>query len=156
MYYTILWGYSGTFLGFFINKSKSIKFFSILFLGDAAITIPNRKQFLFGSSLYHKCVKNGFQKDYLGVPDQPLYISPYSEMFLNANFNTLIMKLATKQKLFSVDYDCGSMLKKKRIEKCSLLQDLLMKNPKKSTRIALLYSIVHRRVSEFLSILFFL
>ena len=23
------------------------------------------------------------------------------------------MKLATKQKLFSVDYDCGSMLKKK-------------------------------------------
>ena len=155
MYYTILWGYSGTFLGFFINKSKSIKFFSILFLGDAAITIPNRKQFLFGSSLYHKCVKNGFQKDYLGVPDQPLYISPYSEMFLNANFNTLIMKLATKQKLFSVDYDCGSMLKKKNRKKFNTL-GFINEKPQKSTRIALLYSIVHRRVSEFLSILFLL
>ena len=155
MYYTILWGYSGTFLGFFINKSKSIKFFSILFLGDATITIPNRKQFLFGSSLYHKCVKNGFQKDYLGVPDQPLYISPYSEMFLNANLNILIMKLATKQKLFSVDYDCGSMLKKKNRKKFNTL-GFTNKKPQKSTRIALLYSIVHRRVSEFLSILFLL
>ena len=155
MYYTILWGYSGTFLGFFINKSKSIKFFLFFFWGDAAITIPNRKQFLFGSSLYHKCVKNGFQKDYLGVPDQPLYISPYSEMFLNANFNTLIMKLATKQKLFSVDYDCGSMLKKKNRKKFNTL-GFINEKPQKSTRIALLYSRVHRRVSEFLSILFFL
>ena len=154
MYYTILWGYSGTFLGFFINKSKSIKFFSILFLGDAAITIPNRKQFLFGSLLYHKCVKNGFQKHCLGVPDQPLYTSPYSESFFNVIFDTLIIELATKQKLFSVDYDCGSMLKKKNRKKFDTF-GFVNKKPQKSIRIALQYSIVHRRVSAFLSILFF-
>ena len=47
----------------------------------------------------------------------PLYIAPYSESFFNAFFDTLILKLATKQKLFSVDYDCGSMLKRKESKK---------------------------------------
>ena len=41
-------------------------------------------------------------------------------MFFNAIFNTLIMKLANKQKLFSVDYDCGSILKKKELKKVQL------------------------------------
>ena len=49
--------------------SKNITFFLIIFFDDAAITMPNRKQFLFSSSLHYKCVKNGFQKDSLGVPD---------------------------------------------------------------------------------------
>ena len=38
-------------------------------------------------------------------------------MIFNAFFKTLIIKLANKQKLFSVDYDCSSMLKKKELKK---------------------------------------
>ena len=51
--------------------------------------------------------------------------------FFNVFFETLIITLATKQKLFPVDYDSGSMLKRKESKKNLILLDLLKKTHQK-------------------------
>ena len=76
-------------------------------------------------------------------------------VFLKAIFNTLMIKQAAKQKLLPLGYSNSSILEKNYRKRFNTL-GFIKEKPQKSTRIAVQYSIVHRRVSEFLSILIFI
>ena len=117
LYYTVglFWYF---FWSFWLTNPKALNFFRLFFLRMLPLPYPTGSSFCLVACFIISVSKMAFKKTLWVYQISPLYIaSPIFRKFFNAFFDTLIMKLATKQKLFSVEYDCGSMLKRKESKK---------------------------------------
>ena len=91
--YCMAIGYSGSpFLGLSTINPKVLNFFRFVLLSIMPLSEPTGNSFVWSPRhLYYKCVIC-LKKDFLGVPEQPLFIALCKKNFLNAFFRLPVEK----------------------------------------------------------------